>query len=70
MYAIEFRTRIKNGVIEIPQEYRDKLETYVKVIILKEEKGIESNMIDRLLDFPLKLKGFKPFSREEIYEQR
>jgi hypothetical protein len=25
MYAIEFRTRIKDGFIEIPQKFRNKL---------------------------------------------
>ena len=67
MYAIEFRTKVKNGLIEIPPEYRSKLKDYVKVIILAEEKQTTSNIIDKLLNSPLKLKQFKPLSREEIY---
>ena len=69
MYAIEFKTRIKNGIIDITNEYRDELEEDVKVMILKEEKKEETNMIDQLLDTPVKIKKFKPFSREKIYEQ-
>ncbi|MGA1870310.1 MAG: hypothetical protein ACMUJM_17360 [bacterium] len=70
MYAIEFQTRIKKGKIEIPQEYRGKLKENVKVIILIEEKTISSNMIDKLLDSPLKVPNFKPFTREEIHERK
>lgn len=67
MYAIEFRAKIKNGVIEIPLKHRDKLTDEVKVILLAEEREPKSNVIDTLLNSPLKLENFKPFSREEIY---
>ena len=39
MYAIEFKTKIKNGIIKIPNEYIDKLKENVKVIVLKNEKS-------------------------------
>ncbi|MBI5186555.1 MAG: hypothetical protein HZA01_12635 [Nitrospinae bacterium] len=68
MYAVEFRTKIKNGIIYIPKEYRDKLQENVKVIVLKdEEEGKNANMIDQLLEAPLKMNNFRPLSREEIY---
>jgi len=70
MYAIEFWAKIKNGIIHIPPEYRNRLKETVKVIILAEEKKAQSDMIDRLLNSPLKIRGFKPFTREEIYERR
>ena len=38
MYAVEFQTRIKNGIIEIPEEFRDRFREYVRVILLAEEK--------------------------------
>jgi hypothetical protein len=69
MYAIEFQTKIKNGVIEIPQDYRNKLKENVKVIILAEEEEIASDMIEQLLESPLKVENFKPLTREEIYER-
>ncbi|CAK8716370.1 SpoVT-AbrB domain-containing protein [Candidatus Electronema halotolerans] len=71
MYAIEFSTRIKNGVIEIPERYRRKIQSStVKVILLKED-AVEaaSDMIDRLLKSPLKIPDFKPLTREEIYDR-
>ena len=69
MYAIEFKSKIKNGVIEIPREYRNKLKETVKVILLAEEKEAAFNTIDKLLDSPLKVENFVPLTREEIYER-
>lgn len=60
IYAIEFRAKIKDGMIEIPQEYRNKLKENIKVIILVEEK--ETTLIDQLLNSPfLKLKTSNHF---------
>ncbi len=67
MYAIEFQTRIEEGVIQIPLQYRDKLKQVVKVIILANVQGNTVNLIDQLLESPLKVEGFQPLSREEIY---
>ncbi|RLB95641.1 MAG: hypothetical protein DRH50_03570 [Deltaproteobacteria bacterium] len=69
MYAIEFRTKIKDGIIEIPKTYRDKIKNNVKVIVLTEEKKVSINMIDRLLSSPIKAEKFTPLSRREIYER-
>ncbi len=69
MYAVEFQARIKNGMIEIPSQYKDKLKEVVRVIILSEEKETTPNMIDQLLTSPLKVKNFKPLSRAEIYKR-
>ena len=69
MQAVEFQTNIKNGFIEIPELYRDILPNNVKVIILTEDKQeISSDIIDELLNSPVKLAGFTPFKRDEIYE--
>ena len=70
MYAIEFQTRVMNGSIEIPDEFKDKLAGLVRVIVLTKEKAAENDMISRLLASPIKLENFKPLTREEIYEQR
>jgi hypothetical protein len=68
MEAIEFRTKIKNGIIQIPKKYKKKISNPVKVIIISEQKEFKADIIDELLDNPIKLKDFSPFSREEIYE--
>ena len=69
MYAIEFQANIKNGLIEIPELYRSFLQNNVKVIILTEEKReTSSDIIEELLNSPVKLAEFTPFERDEIYE--
>ncbi len=70
MYAIEFQTRISNGSIELPPEFRDKLAGEVRVIVLKQESPAEvENMIDRLLAEPIKLDSFEPMTRDEMHER-
>ncbi|MFO7970837.1 MAG: hypothetical protein R6U40_03705 [Desulfobacterales bacterium] len=68
MEAIEFRTKTKNGIIQIPKKYKQKISNPVKVIIISEQKEFKADIIDDLLENPIKLKDFSPFSREEIYE--
>ena len=74
MFAIEFRTKIKNGIIELPRRFKNSITDTVKVIILKEESpSLETgektypDMIERLLESPLEIKGFHPLRRDEIY---
>lgn len=68
MHAVEFQAKIKNGMIEIPAQYKNKLKEIVRVIILTDESEPTTNLIDQLLASPLKVKNFKPLSRAEIYE--
>ncbi len=69
MEAIEFKTRIKNGIIQIPRKYSQKVGNTVKVIILTEHKSKHVDMIDELLKQPVKIPDFKPFSRADIYDR-
>jgi len=69
MEAFEFKTKVKNGYIEIPGQYKKKLGKNVKVIILSDHKPMEKDIIDELLGHSHKIDGFKPFSRKEIYER-
>ena len=67
MYAVEFQTTIKNGVIEIPVEYQRNLRS-VRVILLAEDVAqTTKSFIDQLLASPLRVKDFHPLTREEIY---
>jgi hypothetical protein len=67
MYAVEFQAKIKNGAIEIPEEYRTRFKERVRVILLAEEESTAANFIDHLLQHPLPIAGFKPLTRDEIY---
>jgi len=70
MIAIEFQTTVKNGVIEVPEEYRDQLSEAVRVIILTPEKTTGTGMIAQLLANPIRDLNFVPMTRDEIYQSR
>ena len=80
MYAFEFRTKIKDGMIEVPKEYRERLrreisDEQVRVILLTLEQT-ETNqvdtgedLIDQLLTNPLYVPDFIPLSRDKAHER-
>ena len=68
METIEFQAIVKNGSIEIPPQYLKRLKEQVRVILLTENTSkMQKNLIDKLLVHPVRIKGFRPLSREEIY---
>jgi hypothetical protein len=69
MYAVEFQAKVKNGSIEIPEEYKTRFKERVRVILLAEEENTAANFIDQLLQHPLYIAGLTPLTREEIYER-
>jgi hypothetical protein len=69
MEAIEFKAKIKNGLIRIPDKFRQRTGDTVRVIILSEQKSGQTDIIDKLLLHPVKSKQFSPLLREEIYER-
>lgn len=71
MNAFEFQAKPKDGRIEIPAEYQDRIVGTVRVIVLSPERTAgPADFIDRLLEHPLEVKGFVPLTREELYERR
>jgi hypothetical protein len=69
MEAIEFKTKIKNGTIQIPKKYKLSKGNTVKVIIISEQKAKQADIINKLLTNPIQMDNFSPFTREEIYER-
>ncbi len=70
MYAIEFKAKIKNGMIEIPEKFREKLKDNMKINVLTEYvTDTSSDIIDELLESPMKINDFKPYKREIIYDR-
>ena len=74
MYAVEFKARIKDGIIELPKRLKGTISDTVKVILLKE--GVEAtmakssqapDMVGKLLAAPLEIREFDPLKRDEIY---
>lgn len=71
MRAVEFRTSVKDGMIQVPEELRSKVRGHVRVILLTEDtEDTQPNIIDHLLEHPLKIDNFVPLSRNEIYDRR
>ncbi|HEY0602985.1 MAG TPA: hypothetical protein VGD58_08735 [Herpetosiphonaceae bacterium] len=70
MIAFEFQTSIKDGVIEVPAEYRDQLFGTVRVIILAPTTQQSGGIISQLLANPIQDEQFTPLTRDEIYQDR
>ena len=69
MEAIEFRTKIKNGTIQIPKKYTQKIGNTVKVIILCDHISTPVDLVDELLKNPIRITDSKPISRDKIYDR-
>jgi hypothetical protein len=67
MFAVEFQTKITDGMIELPAAYRDRLTGSVRVIILADESSGGPDVIEELLDRPLEIEQFTPLERDQIY---
>jgi hypothetical protein len=39
MEAVEFQTRVKNGMIQIPEKYKTQFENHVRVVLMQEGKA-------------------------------
>ncbi len=75
--TITFQATIDpDGKITIPKPLLEKLRSSVVSVTLTEETVAEKkadakeNIIDKWLRDPLKVPGFKPMSRDEIYDGR
>lgn len=68
MVTVQFKTKIKNGVITIPKKYQNKLSESVRVILRVENKKKSSiNYLDVLMTNPIKVHDFNFLTREQIY---
>ena len=71
METVQFRTRIKNGIIEVPKKYQRKFKDNVRVILLAESTKTQAEKyLDELMAHPLKVKGFRPLTREEAHDRK
>ncbi|MBH8566349.1 hypothetical protein I8748_30060 [Nostoc sp. CENA67] len=68
--ALEFQAKIQNGLIQIPDEYKQELSEGddIKVIVLVKKKLLrKKDIIDELTENPVQVNGV--LSREEIYSR-
>ncbi|MBX7206953.1 MAG: hypothetical protein K1X78_01470 [Verrucomicrobiaceae bacterium] len=71
MSAASFEQEIQDGVIPLPKELRPRFTGRVHVMVWSEdaaEQVGDSDLIDELIESPMA--AFKPFTRDEIYEDR
>ena len=70
MEANEFETIPKGGTIQIPERYKTQFSARVRVIVMQEEQPErgEPDIIDRLMENPLKTQNFTPLSREASHQ--
>jgi hypothetical protein len=64
MDSVEFRADVRNGSIEIPAEFSDRV-----TVILVTEKSTRNGrtLIDDLIAKPLSVPGFHRLSRDEAH---
>jgi len=68
MVTIQFKTKIKNGVIQIPKKYQGRFNDNVRVILkIENKKAVSVNYLDKLMANPVKVKNFRRLTREQIY---
>ncbi len=68
--SVEFKAKIKQGIIEIPEEYKQALkeENEVTVIVLKQPKRIsQTGIIAELTQNPISVLGIRQLTRDEIH---
>ena len=67
--SVEFKTTIKQSIIEIPEEYKQELKEVmeVTVIVLKQPKIIsKTGIIAKLTENPISVSGIRKLTRDEI----
>ena len=80
IFAIEFQSKIRDGIIEVPAEYRERLrrqsgDDTVRVIVLTgeaaemHESSDQPDILYQLLNNPIQLKSFRPLKRDETHER-
>ncbi|MDJ0659417.1 MAG: hypothetical protein QNJ42_07980 [Crocosphaera sp.] len=69
---VEFEAKIKQGMIYIPEEYKNKLEDGSQVIVIinpVDKENQTKRLMDKLAENPISVKGERKLTREEIHER-
>ncbi len=68
--AVEFQAKIKNGLIQIPDEYKQEIgegDDIKVIVLLKRKPTRKRDIIDELTEKPVQVDGF--LKREDIYNR-
>lgn len=69
---VEFETEIRNGVIEIPDQYRQELGDGHKVkvfVVAREPQKRSWSIMDELAQNPISVKGLGKLTRDEMHDR-
>jgi hypothetical protein len=72
MYAVEFETRIDNGVVQIPERYKALQNSKrAKVIVMIDEPAEEKNesVFAQFLKNSIKVENLSLFDRDALHER-
>jgi len=65
MNAIEFQSTVSDGIIKMPERYRNKRFTNARVIILTNDSQVKRKKEVHFTDFGLEMPANYKFNREE-----
>lgn len=68
MYAVEFESTIKDGLIIVPLEYKHKIGKQVKVILLSDQYSNDESVIPEFSSISINTKDYK-FDRKYANER-
>lgn len=73
MVTVEFQAKVENGVIVVPEEYKQDLSegSSVKVTVTKPSKKriSETGILAELMHHPISVPGVRAISREEMHDR-
>lgn len=73
MQTVEFQARVENGIIIIPDEYKQELTNgeVVKVVVSKQstKKISETGILAELAQNPVRVAGIRSITRDEMHER-
>ncbi len=74
MYAIEFESKIDNGILKVPIKYKKVMQcNKVRVIIMIENEEIEieplKSVFGNFLKTSKKIENIKRYSKDELHER-
>jgi len=73
MVPVEFQTRVENGVIVVPEEYKQDLSegSNVKVTLVEQSRKhiSETKILAELMRNPIPVPGVRSMTREEMHDR-
>lgn len=74
MATVEFQARVENGVIIVPEEYKQELSdgAVVNVVVSKQpaKKISDTGILAELAQKPVQVKGIRSITRDEMHDRQ